>query len=73
MEAKTNIYHVNNLKSNYKSFSNSNFNAKKITIGHISYSKQHFVPSTPHTNFILNKNMPHYNCFHVNCFFSSFS
>ena len=53
----------------YKSPSNSNFNVKKIIISHICYTKQNVVPSKPHTqNFILNKNINHYNHFHVKCY-----
>ena len=33
----------------YKSLSNSNFNVKKLIIGHICYSKQNLDPPTPDT------------------------
>ena len=48
----------------YNSLPNSNYNVKKITIGHICYSKN-CVPSPPHTQNCLNKDMPNYNRFHV--------
>ena len=35
------------------SLSNSNFNVKKIIIGHICYSKQNFVPSPHHTQNLV--------------------
>ena len=37
-----------------------------MKIGHFCYTKQNCVPS-PHTKFCLNKIMPNYNRFHVNC------
>ena len=41
----------------YKSLLNSNFNVKKIIIGHICYSKLCSL-LTQHTKFRLNKKMP---------------
>merc|ERR1719319_1168229 len=54
------------------SLRNSNINIKKNIFSHICYSKQNFVTSPPHTTkFRLNKNMPNYILFHVNCDFSA--
>ena len=68
LKQKYDVYYVNNLTITVQFTSNSNYNVKRIIISHIWYSKQFCSLPTPYTKFSLNKNMPNYNRFHVNCY-----
>ena len=56
----------------YKSLSNSNFKGKKVNNwSYLLFKTKLFSLHTPHIKFSLNKNMPHYNRFHVNCYLNA--
>ena len=65
LKQKYNINHVNNFQNNLQT---ANFTVKKsFMVIFVIQNTILFLP-TPHTKFRLNKNMPNYNCFFVNCY-----